>query len=150
VGLIAQQTVSPFSLRRRGTRGQNNFDRCNSLHVLHGPFVRCLDRCPCISIPSALRQNIRATVANLQALGEVEDGRAELAKLKREFEVWSHNAKAMRGEFDEAKRAHDKVAKEAWEKQHEVERLDKEIKAKTAELSSVSTALNKIRQQLGG
>jgi hypothetical protein len=98
----------------------------------------------------ALQQNIRATIANLQALGEVEDGREALAKAKRDLEVWTHNAKAMRGEFDEAKRAHDKVAKEAWDKQRELERTEAELKAKRAELGNVTAQLNKIRQQLGG
>jgi chromosome segregation ATPase len=107
--------------------------------------------------PSTLAQPqdvLKRSISTLRVLddelGNLEDLKAERAKEERNLELWTHNVKAMKGEFDEAKRAHDKVAKEAWEKQHELDRLNAEIKAKTAELSSITGQLNKIRQQLGG
>ena len=94
-----------------------------------------------------LRENIHSVVSNLQALGEVEDGREELAKLQREFEVWQRNTKLMRGEFDEVKRAHDKLLKEAWDKQHEVERAQAELKRITAEIDKANAMKAAIIQQ---
>jgi|SRR6516165_4752544 predicted nucleic acid-binding Zn-ribbon protein len=100
--------------------------------------------------PKQLQQSIRATVSNLQALGEVEDGRTELAKVQREIDVEKRNLAGIKTEFAEVKRAHDKILGEAHEKQRELERTEAELKAKSAELANVTNALSKIRQQLGG
>jgi hypothetical protein len=97
-----------------------------------------------------LQQSIRATVSNLQALGEVEDGRAALAEVKREIEHWTRNLAMQKQEFSEVKRAHDDILRKAHEKQRELERTEAELKAKSAELASIQTQLSKIRQQLGG
>ena len=61
----------------------------------------------------ALQQNIRATISNLQALGDVEDGRAALAEVKREFEHWTRNLAMLKQEFSEGERALNKVAQAA-------------------------------------
>jgi hypothetical protein len=55
----------------------------------------------------------------------------------------------MKIEYDEVKREHDKILAQAWEKQKEVERLDAEIKDKSAQLTAINDHLNKIRQRLG-
>jgi chromosome segregation ATPase len=97
-----------------------------------------------------LRENIHSVVANLQALGEVEDGRKELAKLQREFEVWQHNVKLMKGEFEEVKGQCDAMVKLAHEKLAEANRLDQEIKAKTDELAKVKQEMGQIRLRFFG
>jgi chromosome segregation ATPase len=97
---------------------------------------------------------VRSAITDLSAmrdqLGGIEDLNAERAKAEHNLQLWTHNVKMMKSEFEEVKRAHDKLAKEAWEKQGEVERLTTEIREKNAELNSVNAALNKVRQQLGG
>ena len=97
-----------------------------------------------------LQQNIHSVVANLRALGEVEDGHKALAEVKREFEHWQRNLAMLEQEYAEAERARNKVAQAAQDKAQECERLDAEIRRKSAELANVSAQMNRIRQQLGG
>jgi len=97
---------------------------------------------------------VNGAISDLTAMsnqiGEVEDFAERREKAERDFGVWSRNLKAVKAEFAEVDAALKKVEHEASEKAKECERLRAEIKTKSAELNNVNTALNKIRQQLGG
>jgi seryl-tRNA synthetase len=97
-----------------------------------------------------LRQNIRATVANLQALGEVGDAKEQLAEVQRELKTVQHNLAGMRNELKEVTDQYNARAKATHEEHAKGERLRAENKKLSEEHSSITTALNKIRQQLGG
>jgi chromosome segregation ATPase len=97
-----------------------------------------------------LRENIHSVVANLKALGDVEDGRAELAAVRAQIDVAKRDLAGIKTEFAEVKRAHDDILRKAHEKQAELEGLEREIKKKSEEQANLNNWLSKIRQQLGG
>jgi hypothetical protein len=100
--------------------------------------------------PKQLQQSIRATIVELQGLGDLEDVRKELAGIKAQLDVSKRDLAGINTEFAETKRANDKLVKDCWDKQQELERKEAELKAKSAELANVTGQMNKIRQQLGG
>jgi predicted RNase H-like nuclease (RuvC/YqgF family) len=97
---------------------------------------------------------VRSAITDLSMMrdqiGGIEDLNAERAKAEHNLQLWTHNVKMMKSEFDEVKRAHDKLVKEAWEKQREVERLTTELREKTAQRDQISAELQRLRQQFGG
>jgi hypothetical protein len=97
---------------------------------------------------------VRSAIANLSVMrdqiGDIEDFNAERAKAEHNLQVWRHNVSAMKSEFDEVKRAHDKLAKEAWEKQGEAERLTTEIREKTALRDKLNAEVGALRQKYFG
>jgi hypothetical protein len=95
-----------------------------------------------------LQQSIRATISNLQALGEVEDGRQELATVKAQLDMAKRDLAGIKIEFAEAKRTHDDIVREAHDKQAELERTEATLKAKSAELNDVMAKRAAILQQL--
>ena len=106
--------------------------------------------------PSPLRQShdvLKGSIADLGVLRDqlsgLDDLKAERAAAQAELDRLKQNIKGMKIEYDEVKREHDKILAQAWEKQKEVERLDAEIKDKSAQLSQINDHLNKIRQRLG-
>jgi chromosome segregation ATPase len=104
----------------------------------------------------SLRQShdvLKASISDLGVLRDnlagIDDIKAEREKAQAQLDVLKQNVKGMQIELSEVKREHDKILAQAWEKQKEVERLDAEIKDKSAQLSQINDHLNKIRQRLG-
>jgi chromosome segregation ATPase len=80
-------------------------------------------------------------------LGNLDDLKAERAREERNLEVWRHNVKAMKSEFEEVTGQYNAMAKKAHEAADEWQRLDREIKTRTAELNSINQQMQKIRER---
>jgi chromosome segregation ATPase len=100
------------------------------------------------------RDQLNRAISELRILadacGDVESMDAERARAKAQLDVTTKDVAQMKQEFDEVKRAHDKILGAAHDKQAELERIEAELKRKYAELGSVSQQMAKMRQQLGG
>jgi chromosome segregation ATPase len=82
-------------------------------------------------------------------VGVIDDLKAEKQKAQASLDVLKQNVKGMQINFDEVKREYDKILAQAWEKQNESERLDKEIKEKRATVAQLEDYFSKARQRLG-
>jgi len=92
------------------------------------------------------QSGIQRAIGDLTTLREqwagVESIDAERKKAEAKLAGVKANVAAMRAEFNEVKAAHDKLLAQAYEKQAECQRLDKEIKTKSKKLSEVKAALS--------
>jgi chromosome segregation ATPase len=97
-----------------------------------------------------LRQSISSVISELHALGELGDVRKELEEAKAEPDHWQRNLAMLKQEYSEGERALNKVAQAAQDKNTELEKLDAEVKRKTAERDKINQDMQQIRLRLGG
>jgi chromosome segregation ATPase len=100
------------------------------------------------------QSNIQRAIGDLQTLREqwsgVESIDAERDKAQAKLDGVKQNIVAMRGEFNEVKRAHDQILAKAHEAQAELQRMEAEIKKRKGELGKINAELAKIPDKLRG
>ena len=111
------------------------------------PSTSNILRKPAEHIRNQILPTLQALYDGLSDIGEMNE---ECQKAKASLDVTKRNLAGMQGELKDATDQYNAMAKKAHEAHTEWERLNAEIKTKSAELSSVTGQLNKIRQQLGG
>jgi chromosome segregation ATPase len=98
------------------------------------------------------QSNIQRAIGDLQNLREqwsgVETIDKEREKAEAKLDAVRQNVAGMRAEFNEVKRAHDQILAKAHEDQAKLEKLQSEIKRKTAELTKIHGDFTKLRQLL--
>jgi hypothetical protein len=96
---------------------------------------------------------LAGSIADLKTLsdqlGEIDDLKVEKQKAQAELDYARKYLKQEQGAIKEAEFFKNKYLDEARAKQAECERLDKEIKEKSAQLAQINDHLSKIRQRLG-
>jgi DNA repair exonuclease SbcCD ATPase subunit len=83
-------------------------------------------------------------------VGDLDDMKEELARVQAQIDSAKRQLEVMKGEVKETTYYRDKYLAEAREKLAESQRLDKEIKERSAQLTVISDDLNKIRARIGG
>jgi DNA repair exonuclease SbcCD ATPase subunit len=100
--------------------------------------------------PQALLSGIITELRTLgDQAGDIEELTKETAKAQARLDALKRDLASWKQEIVEAKHSRDRYLNEAREKLAESERLDKEIKAKREEVSTLNDWINKIRIQLG-
>jgi len=100
------------------------------------------------------QSDIQRAIGDLQTLRKQWDGvesiDKEREKAEAKLDTVKQNIVAMRGEFNEVKRAHDQILAKAHEEQAKLTKLEGEVKRRTAELGKINAELAKIPDKLRG
>jgi len=96
------------------------------------------------------QSQIHRAIGDLQTLreqwAEVESIDAEREKAEAKLTAINQNIAAKRGELAEVKHAHKQILAKAYEDQSKHEKLQAEIKRKTAELTKINGEFDALRQ----
>ena len=98
------------------------------------------------------QSNIQRAIGDLTTLREQWSGVESIDKEREKAEPKLAGVKqkiaAMRDEFNEVQRAHDKILAKAHEEQAKLQKLEGEIKRKSAELTNINGEFDKLRELL--
>ena len=98
--------------------------------------------------------DIQRAIGDLQTLREqwsgVETIDKEREKAEAKLAAVKQNVVAMRGEFNEVRRAYDDILKKAQAAQSELGKLEGEVKRRSKELAAINAELAKIPDKLRG
>ena len=105
-------------------------------------------------IDANTQSDIQRAIGDLSQLREqwagVESIDKEREKAEAKLAGVKQNIAAMRAEFNEVQRAHDKILAKAHEDQAKLSKLEGEIKRRSAELGKINAALAEIPGKLRG
>src|SRR5262249_20873502 len=100
------------------------------------------------------QSQIQRSIGDLQQLRDQWSGVESIDKEREKAEAKLAGVKAnivaMRGEFNEVRRAHDEILKKAQAAQTELQRMEREIKKRKGELAAINAELAKIPDKLRG
>jgi len=106
-----------------------------------------------MQIEKAHADVLAGSIADLKVLSEqlsgLDDIKAERQKAQAQLDYARKYLKQTQDQIKENEYFRDKIRDEAQAKHAESERLDKEIKEKSAQLTQINDHLSKIRQRLG-